>query len=310
MNIRTLYEGTKKLNPKRVSNPNPVGEPSEVVEVLPNLKNNTIVFVLESAGVTEATNHLSFIEFRNTKFIPDEEFTGDENQYYSVAHEGKLYWVKKHRTTNTVRVNCSCFTGDTEVLLADGSTKTFEELSQLDTFEIITHDGTGFKRAQAGNCFIRQWNVPIIELTFEDNSKIKCTPDHIFFLADYLTKCQAKDLLNKNVGTNNGMLKVINIRELENSDVYCLTVPDIGRFCLANGCLVQNCSDQYFTFAYPNWKKGVGYGKKPLEYRRKTPPPPIGRKYRNPYNYVGCCKHIQELITQLFELDVLEDRIR
>lgn len=305
MNLRNLYQESKKVSPTR-SKSSPVGEPAELVEIMPNLKNNTITFVFECAGITEATNHLAFIEFRNTHFIPDEEFTGNEAYYYNIAHEGQLYWVKKHRTTNTVRVSCSCFTGDTQVLMADGSTKTFYELSQLNTFEVITNDGIKFTKAQAINCSIKKWNTRTIELTFEDNSRVKCTPDHIFFLADYRTKCKAENLLGKNVGTKSGMLKVTNIQEAGNADVYCLTVPEKGNFCLSNGCMVQNCSDYYFTFAWWNWLKGVNYAKKPIPYQRKTTTYPE----RNPEHYLGICKHIKALVEELFELDILEDRVK
>lgn len=38
-----------------------------------------------------------------------------------------------------------------------------------------------------------------------------------------------------------------------NGDVYCLTVPDVGAFLLANGAVVSNCADElrYMCMARP-----------------------------------------------------------
>lgn len=109
MNLKTLYHNATSISPYRSHYKMP-GDPSYLEDIIPNMKTGEICFVFNNSGVTEPTNHLTFISFLNTHFIPakDIEEPIDENTYYSFSHEGELYYAKKHKLTNTVRVNCSC----------------------------------------------------------------------------------------------------------------------------------------------------------------------------------------------------------
>ena len=110
MNLRTLYNNAKDISDYRSHYRMP-GDPYGLVEVMPNLNNNTMCFVFDNTGITEPTNHLTFIAFRNTHFITNDEFESQglsEDDHYSFSYEGNLYWAKKHKMTNTVKVNCSC----------------------------------------------------------------------------------------------------------------------------------------------------------------------------------------------------------
>ena len=104
MNLQTLYRNSTSISPYRSHYRMP-GDPSYLEEVVPNLNTSEICFVFNNAGVTEPTNHLTFISFLNSKITDEEQ---PENTHYSFSYDGKLYWVQKHKLTNTVRVNCSC----------------------------------------------------------------------------------------------------------------------------------------------------------------------------------------------------------
>ena len=110
MNLRTLYNNAKSISNYRHNYKLPA-DPYGLVDIVPNFNNESITFIFDCTGLTENTNHLTFICFRNTHFISDEEFQErelSEEDYYSFAYEGDLYWAKKHKMTNTVKVNCSC----------------------------------------------------------------------------------------------------------------------------------------------------------------------------------------------------------
>lgn len=91
-----------------------------------------------------------------------------------------------------------CFTGDTKVVLLDGTTPTFKEL--VDKYK----DGARFwvvSRNSEGNIVPGRAHHPrlikkdadLVEVTISGGAKIVCTPDHEFMLRDGSYK-QAKDL--------------------------------------------------------------------------------------------------------------------
>ena len=59
-----------------------------------------------------------------------------------------------------------------------------------------------------------------------------------------------------------------------------------------------SCSDFRFMFEKQLYdEKGlIGRWRK---YKRKTPPPPIGRPFKNPDDYMGYCKHIWSFLEKL-----------
>lgn len=59
------------------------------------------------------------------------------------------------------------------------------------------------------------------------------------------------------------------------------------------------CLDFYFTFAWWAWEQRALYGRKPRKYTRKTPPPPKGYPFRNPFKTPGLCKHLLAAYTKL-----------
>ena len=69
-----------------------------------------------------------------------------------------------------------------------------------------------------------------------------------------------------------------------------------------NGAAVTcQCSDFYFRWKFALDRAGnLGFDYwHGIVYRRRTPPPPIGRPYQNPNNVPGCCKHIINLARRM-----------
>ncbi|GAA5529661.1 DNA gyrase subunit A [Herpetosiphon gulosus] len=88
--------------------------------------------------------------------------------------------------------NFGCFTGDTKIKLLDGTEKSFEELAQLpydEIFYVYSVDQQGkivVGEGRSSRITLRQ--AQLVELTFDDGSVVRCTPDHKFMLRDQTWK--------------------------------------------------------------------------------------------------------------------------
>ncbi|MGH9854375.1 MAG: DNA gyrase subunit A, partial [Blastocatellia bacterium] len=93
--------------------------------------------------------------------------------------------------------NWGCFTGDTKINLLDGTERTFAELAQLPPDEIFfVYSVNASGRIVVGEgrySRITRRNAELVELTFDDGSTVRCTPDHRFMLRDGTWK-QAQEL--------------------------------------------------------------------------------------------------------------------
>lgn len=98
------------------------------------------------------------------------------------------------------KVICQCFTGDTKVKMLDGSEKTFEELVQMEKenpdseYWVYSVDSNGsFKPGKAQHPRITGYTKELVEITLDNGSSFKCTPNHKIMLRDGSYK-EAKDL--------------------------------------------------------------------------------------------------------------------
>ena len=84
--------------------------------------------------------------------------------------------------------NFGCFTGDTKIKLLDGTAKTFEQLAQLpqgESFAVYSVNKDGEIVVGNGHSSrVTRRDAELVELTFDNGSKVKCTPDHRFMLRD------------------------------------------------------------------------------------------------------------------------------
>ncbi|MCL5045796.1 MAG: hypothetical protein M1598_03210, partial [Actinobacteria bacterium] len=166
--------------------------------------------------------------------------------------------------------NFGCFTGDTKIKLADGTTKSFEELAALGPearFYVYSVDAN--ERIVIGggrNARITRRDAELVEVLLDNGERIRCTPDHRFMLRDgtyqhaqdltpddslmpgyfdlaKATACVASaDELLSEARTYNH--RIVSVRRMaERADVYDITVDEHHNFLLDAGVFVHNSVD-------------------------------------------------------------------
>lgn len=139
-----------------------------------------------------------------------------------------------------------CFHGDTKIITKEFGEISFKDLVAKGVSEVtvrsIDADGASVW-CSALHPRITREDTDLIELEFEDGSKVKCTPDHKFMLTDG-TWNEANNLLSTdNVKTDRGVsISVVKKTKLEGKfEAYDITVPGTHNFALSNGAVVHNC---------------------------------------------------------------------
>ncbi len=168
--------------------------------------------------------------------------------------------------------NFGCFTGDTKILLLDGTAKSFKELAALPpdqpffVYSVDRHHR--FVVGRAHHARVTRRNAELIEVTLDNKATIRCTPDHRFLLrngtykeartltpddslmAGHVDMAPGREnapqdvrgagapLETPTVATNH---RVVSIRPLsEREDVYDITVDEHHNFLLDAGVCVHN----------------------------------------------------------------------
>ncbi len=148
-----------------------------------------------------------------------------------------------------------CFSGETEVALADGRNISFKQLVEEDSkgkenfcYNIKEDGSIGIERIK--NPRITKNDAEVIKVTLDNEEEIVCTPDHKFMLrngyykeAQYLTKDDSlMPLYEKEIGiaprANHKIKKIEKLNE--KIIVYDIEVPNTHNFALASGVFVHN----------------------------------------------------------------------
>lgn len=81
-----------------------------------------------------------------------------------------------------IRVKCSCFSGDTEILMGDGTYKTLKELEGKNNFEVISYNKNNdrYEITKGIKCELKQKDARTITITLDNGTEIKTTPEHRF----------------------------------------------------------------------------------------------------------------------------------
>ncbi|PDW04744.1 DNA gyrase subunit A [Candidatus Viridilinea mediisalina] len=120
---------------------------------------------------------------------------GDSSVYDALARMAQP-WNMRYTLVDG-QGNFGCFTGDTRIKLLDGTERTFAELAKLapeEIFYVYSVDHTGRIVVGEGRYSrITRRDAELVELTFDDGSTVRCTPDHRFMLRDGTWK-QAQEL--------------------------------------------------------------------------------------------------------------------
>ena len=297
-----LVRNAQRLNPKSRGYNYPSTPKFEIMNftsgpnrgqrcIVPYMGTKSVLISLRAWGVTQASLHNITMLFSDVDIQTEDPHSPN---YFQIEYDEKMYWIQKlSRLKNPLTSRCTCFTGDTKVLLADGTTKTFKELEGQEFDVVCMNPYTKeFTTSHAGNCNIKKHRQRIIALHLNNGGVIKCTPDHKFYTEDKQQE-YAENLLNKKLLTKEPKdVFVVNIEDAGVEDVYCLTVPEFSNFAISVNeyvVLVGNCADFFYTWAYYNAKSGrCLYGPLPKTYVRKTQTRPP----RNPLHVPGVCKHI------------------
>lgn len=191
--------------------------------------------------------------------------------------------VENRRAQKIDHPSGGCFTGNTAILLADGSCVSFNQLidqSHNTAFGISyvynnNNDITNDYGNQCSLLYDIRCTKKVKELcrvTFEDGSWVTCTPEHMFLLNDGITYVQAQNLqldspleyVCKCVKDKAG-LAVIKVEKLHyniDTPVYDLSSTVNDNFALFNGVIVHNSKD--LSDAYGGSLFGA------LEYNKKS----------------------------------------
>lgn len=104
---------------------------------------------------------------------------------YTYEDSGRIFYMEKPIDVNAfVRVSCSCFPGDTPIIMADGTYKTLNELEGESNFKVVAYnrETDTFEIANAINCKKYKENAELLEIKLDNGQIIRCTPDHQFLL--------------------------------------------------------------------------------------------------------------------------------
>ena len=158
-----------------------------------------------------------------------------DNSVYTIGEQGK---------------DICCLTGDTVIATPNGDMLLKELVELVNSgkhVEVYTYDTSAFRQVvikPVVSALLTRKNAKLVELTIDNGSTIKLTPDHKVYLFDTLWLVEAEHLHcgDRLLGIDGEGHKITNINWLiEPEDVYDIEVADTHTF-YANGILVHNCN--------------------------------------------------------------------
>ena len=101
------------------------------------------------------------------------------------ATVGSVIPTKSAIVPAAVGVDIGCFTGDTEVVLADSKPHRLDSLArQGKEFWVYSCDDTGRIRGATATARLTRRDATLVEVELDNGARIRCTPDHKFMLRD------------------------------------------------------------------------------------------------------------------------------
>jgi type IV secretory pathway TraG/TraD family ATPase VirD4 len=171
---------------------------------------------------------------------------------------GEIEWMRDCSDRHVLlAAPTRCMDGTTEVLLADGSQATLEELHKRfhtgERFKVLTVDiGSGERVEAICDDVMNQGRKQTTRVTFSNGKSIIATPEHRLLLHDrsFCTVDQVRSgtALYSHDGTEIVVMSKVpaGVRQ-----VYDLSVPGYENYCLAAGITTHN-SGKGVSFAVPN----------------------------------------------------------
>lgn len=149
------------------------------------------------------------------------------------------------------QVGFLCLTGDTEILMSDGSVKLIKDVVNGDFVKTFDYNTKEITHTEIKNWFVQN-TMQLVKVEFDDGTIIKCTPEHKFLSytnTGFEEKYEMIEIINvgtKSVLKINSMnrlspVKIKSIDEIEPEPVYDFeTVLDTHNF-FANNICIKNC---------------------------------------------------------------------
>jgi DNA-directed RNA polymerase beta subunit len=152
------------------------------------------------------------------------------------------------------QVGFLCLTGDTEILMSDGTIKLLKDIKNGDYVKSINKETLQINDCQVKNYF-SQMPTTLLSIKLENNKIIKCTPEHKIYTINYndftteYKMTQANMLnINDNVvcydikNQNITYSKIVNILVCNPEIVFDYETSNDDHTIIANGICTSNCS--------------------------------------------------------------------
>lgn len=218
------------------------------INVIPNIKPNMIEQGFKASlstgnwirrqGVAQMLQRLTYLI--TVSFLRRVDAPGGD------ASSAKLT-NPRHVHPSSVPMLC-CLTGDTEILMADGSVKLIKDINDGDV--VVTYNKATLTKSTSS---IKNWFEKdaddVLEISFSNGQKIKCTSDHPLLMNDGFMNRMVEggnlkvgDRLVSVSDGNKSFVTIVNIRQIENQKVYDFETVSEDHTFIANGICSSNCT--------------------------------------------------------------------
>ena len=179
--------------------------------------------------------------------------TGKEALYYGInALSNNLIMVDRKLLKNPnglILGTPGCFTGDTQILYADGTPVSFAELVDSGIKQALVKAYNAKKKeivtAAAKDIRLEKYADELFELELLDGSMVKCTPEHKLMDRNG-TFLEAKTIRpGQLLSGNHTVVHVTRHKLIEPVPVYDMAVPQHMNFVLANGMVAHNSGKSF-----------------------------------------------------------------
>lgn len=256
---KTLLE-SKGIDTKRVVVVNVVtieefrSKALQIVDIYskkPEDERKPLILVLDSLGML-STNHEigTALDGKDTRDMSKAQLTkGAFRMLTSKLGEVGVPMIVNNHLYKTMSMYSSdemssgCLVAGTQIITKEGN-KAIESVT-TDDF-VLTKEGEWRQVLQTHHFK----NKEILEIEFEDGTKVQCTPEHKFFVGGVWV--EAKELqagiyvrrmcLGMDEST---MLKIKSITKKENADVFDISVDEYENYTLSNGVVTHNSGLKY-----------------------------------------------------------------
>ncbi len=179
--------------------------------------------------------------------------TNREALYYGInALSNNLIMVDRKQLKNPnglILGTPGCFTGDTRIQYADGTSVSLEYLERLNVDGVLIRaydEETGeYVTAAAKDIRIEKYVDELRQLTFADGSSIQCTSTHLIMDAqgNYIEAADIQE--GQQLSGGHTVVQVSDLHLPAPVPVYDLTVPKYFNFVLENGLIVHNSGKSF-----------------------------------------------------------------